>query len=50
MMKIRLGITGLFGGIGGAILGIPGMIVGLFAGLKISKWYNSIIFNLKNHF
>ena len=39
-MKIRAGVSGILGAIGLAIFGIPGMIVGLFAGWKVAKWFN----------
>lgn len=37
LLKIKLGVTGLFAGLGGAILGIPGMVVGLFTAFKVTK-------------
>lgn len=36
-MKIRAGMAGILGTIGMGIIGIPGMVVGLFAGWKIFK-------------
>jgi hypothetical protein len=36
-MKIRLGVTGFLGALGLTILGIPGMILGLFAGIGATR-------------
>ena len=36
-MKIRLGVTGFLGTLGLAVLGIPGMIIGLFAGIGATR-------------
>jgi len=37
IMKIRLGVTGIFGAIGMKIFGIPGLIAGLFTGFAATK-------------
>ena len=37
LQKIRMGLMGILAAIGWGIVGIPGMIVGLFAGWKSSK-------------
>ena len=37
LKKIRIGLMGILAAIGWGIVGIPGMIVGLFAGWKSTK-------------
>lgn len=37
LIKIRMGLTGFFGALGFAILGLPGAIAGLFGGFKLGK-------------
>jgi hypothetical protein len=34
MMKLRLAVSGFFGGLGYKILGLPGMLMGLLFGYK----------------
>ena len=36
-MKIRLGVSGFLGALGMKIMGLPGLIVGLFAGYGATK-------------
>lgn len=38
LMKIRLGVSGILGTIGLAIMGIPGAILGLVGGFKLNKF------------
>jgi hypothetical protein len=37
MLKLRLAVTGFFGGLGYKILGLPGMLFGMVFGFKSSS-------------